>query len=370
MAVERPGRFFLLALAAALVLAAAERGARTFLAGREPGRGGSWIWARPAAGSGVTEAAQPVAFFAVRDVELAAADRASLEIAADEGYELYLNGRPVGAGSFRTGMAIDRYAVGDLLRAGRNRITVALRSARGAGGLLAALVADERTVAVTDGKWRIFRRQQQELFDPDAPLAVGEAPQIWQRGATGRWRPRPATEDRPRIFEQPGPPPNRFPIRARHFHPEASWQRLRRRQLRLPVRSPRVLLDWGSEVEGLLSFALISPPTPTGTEETPGAESALAYFGNEPPDPEDRPADEILVFAPGQGAWRDAHARRFRYVLLLGVPPLARVRVWKLDPATAAQLAPPPREPAGVFGLRPPNLRSAAERRVWERLGR
>ncbi len=353
MALERPGRFFLLVFAGALVFALAEHGVRALRAARAPGLGGCWIWA-----SGAAPAAEPVAFFATRDFELAPAVRASLEIAADEGYELYLNGRRVGANSFRPGTPIDRYAVGDLLRSGRNRITVALRSARGAGGLLAVLVADDRPAVVTDGGWRIFRRQLPELFDPDSALAGGEAPEIWQRSPTGRWRPRPATVDRRRVFEVRGPPPNRFPVRARHLHPEASWKHLRRRQLRLPIRSPRVLLDWGNEVEGFLSFAL----------QAPGGEPALAYFGSQPPDPEHRPADEILIFAPGQQAWRDAHARRFRYVLLIGVPPLGRVRVWKLDPATAAELAPPISEPAGVFGIRPPLLRSATERQVWERL--
>ena len=253
MTLERPGRFFLLALAGVLLLALAERGIRAFSTAREPGRGGYWIWA-----PGAAQAAEPVAFFAVRDVELPAASGAALEIAADEGYELYVNGRPVGANSFRPGMAIDRYAVGDLLRAGRNRITVALHSARGAGGLLAALVAGDRTV-VTDGEWRIFRRQEPELFDPDAALAGGETPAVWQRSPTGRWRLRPAEGDRARVFEGPGPAPNRFPTRARSVHPEAPWKRLRRRQLQLPVQSSQVLLDWGREVEGLLSFALLTP---------------------------------------------------------------------------------------------------------------
>ena len=273
MTLERPGRFFLLALAGVLLLAVAERRVRSLRTASEAGRGGCWIWA-----PGVARSPEPVAFFAVRDFELPAASGAALEIAADEGYELYLNGRPVGANSYRAGMAIDRYAVGDLLRAGRNRITVALRSTRGAGGLLAALVAGDRTV-VTDGEWRIFRRQEPELFDPDATLAIGEAPEVWQRSPTGRWRLRPAEVDHARVFEGSGPPPNRFPIRARSVHPEAPWKRLRRRQLQLPVRSSQVLLDWGREVEGFLSFALQRPPGGRGGDpQAPGGEPRSRLF--------------------------------------------------------------------------------------------
>jgi hypothetical protein len=366
MTLGPPARFFLLAFAGALLLALAERGTRALLASwRGPGVDGSWIWA-----AGAAPAAEPVAFYAVGEFELdaVALDAVALDavapgsisIAADEAYDLSLNGEALGSNSYRPGMAIDRYQVGDLVRPGRNRITVGLRSGRGAGGLLASLSIAGRTVAATGGDWRIFRRERRELFDPDSPLAGGEAPKVWQRPPTGRWRLRPAESDRPLPFvHRRGPAPNRFPVRVRIFRRDTTWKLLRRRQLRLPVRHPQVLLDWGREVTGFLCFRL----------ESSAAAPALAYFGSEPPNPKLRPADEVLIFAAGQTAWRDAHARRFRFALLVGVPPLGRVRAWKVDPALAAELAPPPPEPDGVFGVRPPERRSAVEEEVWQRLG-
>lgn len=355
----RPARFFAAALALAALAAGVERGIAAWRGHElEPGREARWIWAR-----GVHQSPEPVAFYAVRDVDLPEGlDSARLSIVADETYCLYLNGRLLGAGSYRAGAAVDRYAVGDHLVAGRNRLTVELRSRRGAGGLLATLspgAADPRELLVTDGDWRIFRRHDRRLFEPDAPLPGSEPPQVWHRSPTGRWRIRPAERDRP-IAYAGGAPRVRHPaVAVRKARDGARWIDITRPRRQFPVLGPRLLLDWGEEVEGFLELDLASPEPPP----------ALAYFGAEPPEPDPRYADEVLIFVPGRAAWRSAHPRRFRYALLIGVQPRTRVRVLELDAGVAAELAPPPPE-AGVFGVQPLEPQAAAVDGVWKRIHR
>ena len=135
---RKPIPFFALGIAGAACLAFLQQAVVSFAADRaEPGRGACWIWAQDAA-----NAAQPLAFWAVRDFQLmdpADLESASVVIAADESYELWLNGQRVGAGEYVQGMAADQYSVSHLLQLGSNRLVVELRSSRGAGGLLASV---------------------------------------------------------------------------------------------------------------------------------------------------------------------------------------------------------------------------------------
>jgi hypothetical protein len=350
---ERPRRFFLLVLAAALLLALAGSAVRFLASTSGATRGAWWIWA-----SGVEPIGQPIAFYAVGDFELDAVEPARIAIAADEGYELHVNGRPVGVGVYRPGTSIDRYRIDDLLRVGNNRLTVRLQSLRGHGGLLATVataVEPERTLLVTSDGWRIFREHDPRLFDADADLPAGEPPQVWQRAPTGRWRLHPAAGDRP-LLPPPGGDSARQALQVRDFYPEALWFDLRRPR-KSPIRFLETLLDWEQEVAGLLSFELASP----------ASEPALAYFGAEIPDPAARPADAVLLFVPGQTSWRDLRPRRFRYALLVGVEPIDRVSVQELEPGTAVPF-PADGPPAGVWGIRPPPRSDKLQESVWQRI--
>ena len=350
---ERPLRFFLLAFAGALLLALAGDGARFLASTWGPTHGASWVWA-----PGVEAPGEPVAFYAVGDFELDAVEPARIAIAADEGYELHVNGRPAGVGVYRPGTAIDRYRIDDLLRAGNNRLTVRLQSLVGLGGLLATVtsVEPERTLAVTSDAWRIFREIDPCLFDADAVLTGGEPARVWRRAPTGRWRLRSASGDRPPLPPPAAPASARPAVRARHFYPDAQWSDLRRPR-RSPIRFLQILLDWEREVEGLLNLELASP----------ASQPALAYFGAEIPDPAARPADAVLLFVPGQRAWRDVRARRFRYALLVGVEPVDQVWVQEIEPGPAAPSS-PDRSPAGLWGIRPPPRLETLQEGVWQRV--
>src|ERR1700680_889865 len=141
--------------------------------------GAQWIWV-----AHDRRQAQPLAFYAGRDFTLAAPPpRARLLALGDPEYVLYLNGKRVGAGSWRPGAHLDEYEVGPLLRIGGNRPLAELRSTAGGGGLPARLVdeASGRPLLGTDGGWRTFRRHCLGLLrgwlpvDPPAGAAAGSA---------------------------------------------------------------------------------------------------------------------------------------------------------------------------------------------------
>ncbi|MCP4657248.1 MAG: hypothetical protein GY856_17705 [bacterium] len=349
--VDRPVRFFTVALVVVLVAAAVERGGaalRTRFS--EPGLGACWIWA-----PGVDRSGEPIAFYAVRDFELAEDQRGWISIVADESYVLFVNGLRVGSSSYRPNAPADLYEVSDYLDAGWNRIAVELRSSRGAGGLLASLRLGEphRAVLLSDRTWRIFRRYKAGILK-GWPLAGGERAQGWQRPPAGRWRLRRASEARP----QPSvpwefPPVRHLPaLRVRFPEGDARWIELGPPRRRFPNMGSRLLFDWGEEVTGFLSLDLKSPD----------GEAALVYFGSEPPNTQQLPADELVMPVPGRRTWEDVHPRRFRYALIVGVEPRSAPQVRPIDPAIADRLGAPDQPRSGVFGVPPP--RQGRPRRV------
>jgi len=348
--IRRPVRFFVLAFALALLAAGAERAARLVRAHGETGRGGRWIWA-----GGVEGAGTPVAFFAVRDVELARPpSTAFLAITADESYTLYVNGRHLGSGGYYPGAPLDLYDVAVDLDAGWNRLAVQVASSRGAGGLLAWLTVDGETAAVTDASWRVFRAYEPALLH-GWPLAGGEPAVAWQLHPTGRWRLAPPAPRPPLPVEVPGPVEQRA-RRARSQWEQSSWVDLERFR-GFPQLGQRVIVDWGEEVTGILTLDLAGD----------GGEVGLLWVGSDVPAPAP-PADAIVIPVPGRGEWVDAYPRRFRYAYLAGValarPPAARL----VEPALAAALAAPERAHSGVFGITPPRPDTLAEEKVRRRL--
>ena len=143
-----------------------------------------WIWARHN-----MSANEPLAFFAAREVTLPP-NRVytRLKILGDPEYTLYLNGREVAGRQVGEERALDYYDISSLVQTGRNRIVVAVRSPKGAGGLLVALdIAPEtENWVVSDEQWKIYRQWDPLLLLYDIsghwehPMIVGEPP-------IGRW---------------------------------------------------------------------------------------------------------------------------------------------------------------------------------------
>src|SRR5258706_12562773 len=153
-----------------VVLALATRALPGARARSLPSAAAQWIWKDLE-----WDDHQPTAFYVIRDFGLPAAPAsARLLVTADEEYVLTLNGRQIGAGAFQPGAVLDVYEVGPLLLPGANRLMAEVRSARGAGGLLASLVdRGGRMLVGTDDRWRSFPTYERGLARGGLPLRRG-----------------------------------------------------------------------------------------------------------------------------------------------------------------------------------------------------
>jgi hypothetical protein len=322
---------------AVFALALAVRALPAMRAGRLPTGEAQWIWKAMDRRDN-----HPTVFYAIRDFELDPPPaRARLLITADEEYVATLNGKRIAAGVYvrqSAGTTLDAYEAGPLLRPGGNRLVVELRSGRGTGGLLVALKdeATGETLLVSDESWRIFPKHELGLVRGWLPLGEtgGEPAFCWGNPPIGRW-------GRPRV-DQTTPPLPRAPlIPAVSAQPQGSF----------------VLYDWGREVEGYLTLD-VPPAKEQGT--------GLLYVGTVPPDPRRDPVAAPVLILPGRHDWMDAHPRRFRYAVVVGLG----------HPVTATVLPAParpePRDPgeSKVFGVEGPPLRTPVEDEVWSKLQR
>ncbi len=323
----------------------------------------AWIWA---ADTAIDDG--PEAFFAVRDVALAAApERAELAVLADEEYWVFVNGVGVGGNRYLPGAPVDRYEVAPLLRRGNNRLLVELRSARGVGGLLARLtVPSERggKTTVSDETWRIVRRHQEALLDPDRPLPEGSPPRLWGRPPLGRWgRPR-LVEPLPRLDRTRRSRRSLLPQRLQRG-PEGPWHGAPGRRATAPL-GPWTVFDWGGEVVGYLNVGFLPD------EEKPSC--GLLWTSSQPltsrlaVDPRFDPYAAVILGAPGRTWWTDARPRRFRYAYVLGLERVTLAEVYPVDVERAARLLGSQPPLAGLWGLAPPRLVGPVEHEVWGEL--
>lgn len=361
----RPLRFFAAVFFLAFLAAVSARGlARLRAEGAVPWSGASWIWAPDVLALG-----QPFAFYAVRDLEVAAPPTtARLTIVADEAYVVSINGQRIGGGRYRPGAPADSYEVASLLHAGRNRIVVELRSSRGAGGFLASLHGEGggEPLLITDEQWRIFRRHDPALLSGDASLEEGEPAALWGRPPAGRWRLGSGIESRPVVPSARDSTAWQLPFRMRSAEAEGYWTRYRPYRKRLPELGAKALYDWGEEVTGYLVIDLQDVVVDTAATGT-----ALLYLGREQPNFRTRGADLLMIPVPGAELWQAAQPRRFRYLLSIGAELHAAPYLLPVDASIAPQLlSRDGDEVAGVFGLAPLRHRSRADEMVWRRIRR
>jgi hypothetical protein len=237
-----------------------------------------------------------------------------------------------------------------------------VRSGRGAGGFLLALVDDTegttgRPLLGTDETWRLYQRDHPFLLrglvplSPKLHLGTGEDIFSWGLPPLGRWG-----------VPAPGP--------ARPLFSDLTDGRESLVASRLVLSDPpapglppvlRTLFDFGHEVTGYLSLELTPDPV---------QRAALLFTGTDVPKaPGDRP-DGAVITIPGRHAWEAAVPRRFRYALVVGLSPLA-ARVHSVEETRAF----PPEalhvpEPVGVLGITPPALRTPVEDEVWRKFER
>jgi hypothetical protein len=313
-----------------------------------PTRSAQWIWE-----TRDRHDLAPAAFYAARDFTLEAPPaRARLLVSGDEEYILYLNGVRIGAGAWRPGAPLDVWEVGPLLQPGSNRLLAEVRSDRGTGGFLLSLQDETsgRQLVRTDGTWRVFHQHQLGVLRGWLPLDGDSIPATaWGLPPLGRWgRPRlgpvhPLFSELTRGRPIPAASATTLPGLA-GFPPERPQPPLR-------------LFDWGREVTGYLLID-VQPSKKMGV--------GLLYTGMKTPEPlAERPASGLLVLG-GRRTWMDAHCRRFRYALVVGLPGAVAARVQEVDPVRGMESA----EGAarGVMGIVPPPLRTPVEDEVWRDL--
>jgi hypothetical protein len=145
-----------------------------------------WIWPAHRMADG-----DPVSFFATCDFDLPP-NRAftRIKMLGDPEYTLYFNGAAIGGR--RVGddnEALDTYDVSALARDHRNRIVVAVRSANGVGGLIAAvdLTREFANFIVTGSDWHIVRSWHDDLLVRDPPAKEIARPQLLGRPPARRW---------------------------------------------------------------------------------------------------------------------------------------------------------------------------------------
>jgi len=362
VAARRPFAFFATFTLLAVLAGVAESGiARLRSMNTEPGLGARWIWAQ-----NVVRAGEPLTFYAARDFELEeGVEKAWLSLAASESYVLWVNGQAVGSGIWRDGSKVaDLYELSDWLERGHNRLVVELRSATGAGGLLATLRFGElgHAALVTDAHWRIFRQAEPRLLRGLARLEElegGEEPQLWQWPPTGRWR-------LDRLVARPDlraadPLYGRVICPQRLGFPSAitAWSDLPESvSCNLPSLSDQSLWDFGQEVEGILEMDLVPSEEPA---------TAMIYFlSEEPVDLTKIRPDIFLQAAPKAWYWRAASVRRFRYLAIVGTKPQGFLRLQPVSSQQKEAYQPPPL-PEGAFGIDAPAGQIPLERSIWDR---
>lgn len=345
------------------------------LSPRAPATGDAeWIWL-----PGPATRRSAVAFYAVRDLRLEAAPwAAELIVAADEEYVAWVNGRRIGGGAFAPGAPLDRYHVGTALRPGDNRLVIEVRSARGAGGLLACLRDPEsgRVLAASGPNWRILGHHAEALFGGHAPLDDTVPAVSWGLPPAGRWGSPPLGPLRPPGFGAGAPIP---PWRTRPLERPARWRPVFHGANVPPHgRGPSgVLLDFGRPVTGRLELRLAAVPR---------QRSALLFFGLDPVNPiagtpagrwnggaGPRRPDGAVILLQGRRDWVDARVRRFRYAAVLGARPV--VAAWvappsPAEPAPERAAASEDGRPRGLLGIEPPPLRAPIEDEVRRQLER
>jgi len=144
-----------------------------------------WLWNRHRIAS-----ERPVVFFATREFEIPpGTSEVRVKVAADPEYVLYFNGVEMGGRRFRGTGVVDRYDVTKIARAGTNRMVVSVRSAKGVGGLLAAVDLGPmlENIVVSDDQWKLFHHWSDELLKRDPPGAEWVKPRLLGQPPMGRW---------------------------------------------------------------------------------------------------------------------------------------------------------------------------------------
>lgn len=270
----------------------------------ETGRA-SWIWIEHP-----LDEREPIAFFAVRDVEVPSSPPfVRLRLACDADWTLYLNGEAIAGGEASPAPSLNVLDLTERARKGvANRFVVALRSSTGAGGLLASIdyaPMRENDVA-TDGSWSICRTWTSGLMTGE--VSCDERPLVFGTPPFGRWNYPESIQGK---LYSAGATDLIVPI-------ERVDATISTREIRvidgLAVESSRDMPATRFDFIAIHGRATVSLPEPV--EEVTVVEARYA----EVPGELERKADNrLFVFAPGESTVADPVARAFRYLAVANV---------------------------------------------------
>jgi hypothetical protein len=294
-----------------------------------------------------------VTVWAVRDFDVGATEpaRVRLRITADEEYVAYLNGRLVGVGEYARGAPLDQLEVSAAVKPGWNRLVVELRSARGAGGLLASLYVDatldrpatEPTVR-SDASWRIYRRHLDGLLEGWRTLDGGESAAEWQVPPTGRWRVAGGVEGVPPLAERLDAVSDAVRIVPLHGHCEAPCAKGEGVTSAAEPLDRAFLVDFGESATGFLELEVAAAPRVA--YELRLGDSLHALVDGEG-------AIQPLIVFPDAPHWLASRARRFRYAMVLGVESLATARRLEVKEEWCSFELARGADEEGLFGITP-----------------
>ena len=326
------------------------------LARQLPTGAAEWIWASDLDGEDGW-----VSFFLYRDFELGESvpDHAELVVQADEGYWVFVNQQPAGAGGFRERAPADSYDVAKFLRPGANRLLFQLRSRRGVGGLLARLDLGRQGSVVTDGSWRMCRRYESALLRSGfVPEDMGGV-KSWGVPPVGGWRVESEAARLPVLADQLLPVQTAEVTRIRALGRE--WdKRFPTPESRLPL-GRWVVFDLGRVAHGYLNVVFA---TTVGTR-------GLIYTSLDRPTGPDR-ADPTAYFSSpaGRGSWTAPQPLEFRFVTVLALADIAGLRVFETVPEWVTERGAGEIRSRRAFGFAPPPSTATIEHEFWRELER
>ena len=266
-----------------------------------------WIWPIHRMAEG-----DPVAFFATCEFDLPP-NRAftRIKILGDPEYTLYFNGVAIGGRRVGDGnQALDTYDVSTLARNRQNRIVVAVRSANGVGGLIAAvdLTREFANFIVTGSDWHIIRTWRNDLLLRDPPSSGIARPQLLGRPPARRWN---------YLTQRDAPffaPPQRVitPRQAFDFQtalPEIAV--IGGTAVTVSRKTGATAYDFGAPIRGRVRLTIRKLENgPRNVTVRFAYERAQLFTIDEPV--------QRFVFAPGERTLLDEEVRDFRYVTIYG----------------------------------------------------
>lgn len=265
-----------------------------------------WLWVEHRLSSG-----DPVVFFAVREFVVPPSPPfVRVKIAADPEYTVYLNGRRLGGGVSGDRVTLDVYDVTELANKGAtNRLLIAMRSAKGVGGLLASVdfAPLRENDVVSDDSWKIFREWSDELPVRDPAGAIASAPFMIGTPPVGRWN---YVSSRPHPIDSADPAVQ---------HPVASYPvevTVRRIEIisgvavASAIRERGTAFDFGP-VSGRAEFDVAL------ATQFKGARVIRVRYANDPSELTAETDVRSIVVAPGEHRVSDPEIRAFRYVAVL-----------------------------------------------------